>query len=178
MKLFSFIHFPEINTERLLLRQLNSDDALAIFKLRSNKESNKLITRNTPKSLDEASEFITICHQEFEKENRIFWAMVSKETNEVIGTIVYHKISLDTNYAEIGYELDPIFHQKGFMSEAMNAVLEFGGSKMKLKVIEAFTHKNNIASIALLEKHLFVFQPERRDEGFENNRIFRLDIQY
>ena len=176
MKLFSFIHFPEINTERLLLRQLNTDDVKAIFKLRSNKEINKLISRNTPKSLDEASEFITICHQEFEKQNRIFWAMVLKETNEVIGTIVYHKISLDTNYAEIGYELDPSFHQKGFMSEAMNAVLEFGISKMNLKVIEAFTHKNNIASIALLEKHLFVFQPKRRDEGVENNRIFRLDI--
>ena len=47
---------------------------------------------------------------------------------------------------------------------------------MQLKIIEAFTHQNNIASIALLEKHNFVFQPERSDESFENNRIFRLDI--
>ena len=29
-----------------------------------------------------------------------------------------------------------------------------------------------MTSIALLEKHNFVFQPERREEGFENNRIF------
>jgi len=168
--------FPELQTERLVLRQLKTNDVNAIFDLRSSEEVNKLITRKTPKNIEEAADFISVCHQEFEKQNRIFWAMVLKETNEVIGTIVYHKISLDTNYAEIGYELDPKFHKKGFMSEAMNAVLEFGISKMNLKVIEAFTHKNNIASIALLEKHLFVFQPKRRDEGVENNRIFRLDI--
>jgi len=52
--------------------------------------------------------------------------------------------------------------------------LDFGFHSMKLKTIEAFTHKNNTASKALLEKHHFVFQPERYDDGFENNRIFRL----
>ena len=33
-----------------------------------------------------------------------------------------------------------------------------------------------MTSIALLEKHNFVFQPERRDNGFENNRIFQFKI--
>jgi len=176
MKQFSFTDFPEINTERLLLRQLNADDANAIFKLRSNTKINKLITRKTPKNLEEAADFIAVCQQEFEKHNRIFWAMEVKENKQIIGTIVYHTISLDDKYAEVGYELHPTFHQKGFMNEAMKTVISFGIKTMQLKIIEAFTHQNNIASIALLEKHNFVFQPERRDEGFENNRIFRLDI--
>lgn len=174
MKQFSFLHFPELKTERLLLRQLNTNDANAIFKLRSNKEINKLITRKIPKCIEDTEEFISVCHQEFEKQNRIFWAMELKETKEVIGTIVFHNISLDENYVEIGYELNPTFHKKGLMNEAMQAVVAFGVKTMKLKVIEAFTHQNNIASSALLEKHNFVFQPERRDEGFENNRIFKL----
>ncbi|MFN0729929.1 GNAT family N-acetyltransferase [Polaribacter gochangensis] len=176
MKSFSFTVFPEINTERLSLRQLNTDDADVIFKLRSNKEINKFISRKTPKTLEEAADFIAVCHQEFKKENRIFWVMELNETKQVIGTIVYHNISLKNDYAEIGYELHPIFHQKGLMNEAMEAVIEFGKTTMQLKTIEAFTHQNNIASIALLEKHCFVFQPERRDEGFENNRIFRLEL--
>ena len=102
--------------------------------------------------------------------------MQLKETNELIGTIVYHRISLKDNYAEIGYEMNPKFHKKGFMNEAMRKAVSFGIKTMKLEIIEAFTHQNNIASIALLEKHNFVFQPERRDKGFENNRIFRLEI--
>ncbi|WP_347173754.1 GNAT family N-acetyltransferase [Polaribacter uvawellassae] len=168
--------FPEINTERLSLRQLNTDDADVIFKLRSNKEINKFISRKTPKTLEEAADFIAVCHQEFEKKNRIFWAIELKETKQVIGTIVYHNISLKNKYAEIGYELHPTFHQKGLMNEAMQAVLEFGKTTFQLKITEAFTHQNNKASIALLEKHQFVFQPERKDEGFENNRIFRLQL--
>jgi ribosomal-protein-alanine N-acetyltransferase len=44
-----------------------------------------------------------------------------------------------------------------------------------LKTIEAFTHKDNTASNALLEKQKFVLDPERRDEGFENNRSYRLE---
>ena len=176
MKQFSFKDFPKIYTERLLLRQLNSDDVLAIFKLRSHPKVNRFITRETPKNIEESAEFITICHQEFEKQNRIFWAIEDKSTKQLIGSIVYHRISIETNYAEIGYELDPSFHQKGFMSEAMKAVLEFGKSTMQLKTIEAFTHQNNTASKTLLEKHHFIFQPERREQGFENNRIFRLEI--
>ena len=168
--------FPELQTERLILRQLKANDVKSIFELRSSEIVNKLITRKTPKNLEEASEFISVCHQEFEKKNRIFWAIQLKETNELIGTIVYHNISLEKEYAEVGYELNPNFLKKGFMNEAMQKVISFGIKTMSLKVIEAFTHQNNIASIALLEKHNFVYQPERRDNGFENNRIFQFKI--
>ena len=61
------------------------------------------------------------------------------------------------------------------MSEAMTAVLKFEAEHLKLKTIEAFTHKNNVASRALLEKHHFVFQPKRKCESFEYNRIFKLE---
>ena len=176
MKQFSFLHFPELKTERLQLRQLKADDVKGIFELRSSEVVNKLITRKIPKKLEEAAEFISDCHQEFEKQNRVFWAMQLKETNELIGTIVYHNISLEKDYAEIGYELNPNFLKKGFMNEAMQKVISFGIKTMNLKVIEAFTHQNNMASIALLEKHNFVSQPERRDKGFENNRIFQFKL--
>ena len=59
------------------------------------------------------------------------------------------------------------------MSEAMSKVLDFGIEAMNLKTLEAFTHQNNTASIALLEKYLFVLQPERRDETIEDNRIYK-----
>ena len=61
------------------------------------------------------------------------------------------------------------------MSEALQTVLEFGIKKLHLKTIEAFTHKNNIASKALLEKHHFKFQPNRRCKVYSFNRIWRLD---
>ena len=172
---FSFIDFPILKTERLILRKLTFNDVFAIFKLRSSKEINELISRETPKNLKDAEKFIKVCHTEFEKENRIFWAMEFENT--LIGTIVYHNISLVNKYAEIGYELNPRYQQKGFMSEAMDKVLAFGINKIKLKTVEAFTHKNNKASITLLEKYHFVFQPKRKCSSVENNRIWKLKIK-
>ncbi len=174
MKEFNFTTFPELTTNRLTLRQLKPDDVKAIYNLRSSKEINRLITRKTPKNLNDASEFITMIHKGFQNQKNVFWALILKETQQLIGTIVFHRISIDTNYAEIGYELNPTFHKKGFMNEAMSAVLDFGIYKMKFTVIEAFTHKNNSRSISLLKKHQFIFQSKRREEGFENNRIFKL----
>lgn len=169
---FTFTTFPNLITDRLVLRELNFNDVKAIFELRSSKEINKLISRETPKNIEEAKEFIKVCHQEFKNENRVFWAIELED--KVIGTIVYHKISLQNRYAEIGYELNPNYQQKGFMSKALKTVLDFGFHQMNLKTIEAFTHKNNIASIALLEKYHFKYQPERKCKSFEHNRIFKI----
>lgn len=169
-----FTSFPKLKTERLTLRELSFNDIKAVFDLRSSEEINKLITRKTPAHIEETKEFISVCHSEFKNQNRVFWAM--EFNKEVIGTIVFHNISLKDNYAEIGYELNPKFQQKGFMSEAMNAVLEFGKTKMKFKTIEAFTHKNNIPSITLLEKYNFVLMPERKCKSVADNRIYKLEI--
>ncbi len=173
MQEFSFTTFPELTTERLILRQLTFDDKKAIFRLRSNKEVNELIERETPKNLNQAEGFIQTCLDEFENENRVFWAMVLENTNQLIGTIVFHKVDLENNYAEIGYEMNPDYQDEGYMSEAMKVVLDFGIMSMNLKTIEAYTHHNNTASIALIEKFLFALQPERKDEAIEDNRIYK-----
>ena len=173
MQEFSFTDFPELSTERLILRQLSFDDKKAIFRLRSNIEVNEFIQRETPKNLNQAEGFIQTCLDEFENENRVFWAMVQEDTNQLIGTIVYHRVDLENNYAEIGYEMNPDYQDEGYMSEAMKTVLDFGIMSMNLKTIEAFTHHNNTASIALLEKFLFTLQSDRKDETNENNRIYK-----
>ncbi|MFT4576078.1 MAG: ribosomal-protein-alanine N-acetyltransferase [Polaribacter sp.] len=173
MQEFSFTLFPELSTERLVLRQLTFDDKKAIFRLRSNKEINEFIQRETLKNLNQAEGFIQTCLDEFEKENRVFWAMVLEDSNQLIGTIVLHKVDLENNYAEIGFEMNPDYQDEGYMSEAMSTILDFGTTAMNLKTIEAYTHQNNTASIALLEKYLFVLQPERKDEAVEDNRIYK-----
>lgn len=173
MQEFSFSTFPELATERLTLRQLTFDDIKPIFRLRSNREINELITRETPKNLNEAEAFIDTCLNEFTNENRVFWGLELKKSNQLIGSIALHRIDLENNFAEIGYELNPDYQDEGYMSEAMSEVLDFGITAMNLKTLEAFTHQNNTASIALLEKYLFVLQPDRRDEAIANNRIYK-----
>jgi len=165
--------FPELSTERLTLRQLSFKDKRDIFKLRANKEVNKLIARETPKNLNDADAFIQTCLDEFEKGNRIFWAIEQKETYQMIGTIVFHNINVENSYAEVGYELNPDYQKEGFMSEATEAILAFGKNTLNLKTVEAFTHKDNTDSITLLEKHQFILGD---DDLFGDNRVFSLNI--
>jgi ribosomal-protein-alanine N-acetyltransferase len=56
---------------------------------------------------------------------------------------------------ELGYSMLTQYHGKGLMSEALAAAVDYGFNTMNLQVIHAHTHKDNIASIRLLEKAKF-----------------------
>jgi ribosomal-protein-alanine N-acetyltransferase len=171
---FNFTTFPVLETERLTLRELNLNDAKAIFGLRTNKEINEFIDRKRLNNLSESRAFIDLISKLAATNKGLFWVLESKNNQQLIGTIGLRNFEDEKNYAEIGYELDPSYHQRGFMSEAFEAILKFGFENLELKTIEAFTHQKNTASIALLKKQQFVLDPERREEGFENNRSYRI----
>jgi ribosomal-protein-alanine N-acetyltransferase len=171
---FNFTTFPVLETERLTLRELNLNDAKAIFGLRTNKEINEFIDRKRLNNLSESRAFIDLISKLTATNKGLFWVLESKNNQQLIGTIGLRNFEDEKNYAEIGYELDPSYHQRGFMSEAFEAILKFGFENLELKTIEAFTHQKNTASIALLKKQQFVLDPERREEGFENNRSYRI----
>jgi ribosomal-protein-alanine N-acetyltransferase len=171
---FDFTNFPVLQTERLTLRELNLNDTKAIFRLRTKKEVVEFIDRKTLNNLSETRAFIERISKLTSNNKGVFWVIESKSNSQVIGTIGLRNFEDEEDYAEIGYELEPSYQQKGFMSEAFNVVVEYGFKQMELKTIEAFTHKNNKASIALLEKQKFVFEPEIKDEGFENNISYRI----
>jgi ribosomal-protein-alanine N-acetyltransferase len=171
---FDFTNFPVLQTERLTLRELNLNDTKAIFRLRTKKEVVEFIDRKTLNNLSETRAFIERISKLTSNNKGVFWVIESKSNSQVIGTIGLRNFEDEENYAEIGYELEPSYQQKGFMSEAFNVVVEYGFKQIELKTIEAFTHKNNKASIALLEKQKFVFEPEIKDEGFENNISYRI----
>ncbi|WP_397446383.1 GNAT family N-acetyltransferase [Polaribacter sp. R77954] len=171
---FNFTSFPALETQRIFLKAAVLKDTKAVFDLRSCKKINKFVGTKRIESLDEAKDFIIVCKSLYTNKKRVFWLITFQQ--QVIGSIVLHRINLDENYAEIGYKLKPEYQKKGLMSEAMQTVLEFGLQQLNLKTIEAFTHKNNIASIALLKKHNFVYQPERRCNVFDFNRVWKLEV--
>ncbi|MCG1036398.1 GNAT family N-acetyltransferase [Polaribacter sargassicola] len=171
---FDFSTFPVLETERLTLRALSLDDAKAIFGLRANKEVNEFIQRETPKNLAQTRGFIDSITELTANNKGILWAIQSNNSEELLGTIGLRNFETEDNYAEIGYEIHPDYQERGYMTEAIKEVIEYGFSKLNLKTIEAFTHKNNIASITLLDNQDFVLQTEREDENFKDNRIYKL----
>jgi ribosomal-protein-alanine N-acetyltransferase len=173
---FNFTPFPVLETERFTLRALELNDAKAIFGLRTNKEVNTFITRTRLNNLSETRAFIDRISNSIANNTGVFWVLESKDTAELLGTLVLCNFEIEEDYAEIGYDMHPDFQENGYMSEAFKAILNFAAKQMDLKFIEAFTHKENNASVALLEKFNFELQPDRKDANVAENHIYRFAV--
>lgn len=174
MSVTQFNPFPIVTTERLILRQITTDDDQDIFELRSDDVVRKYIARAEMADVTEAKAWIERINNNVKEGKSINWAIMLKETNAFIGLICLWNFSEDRTVAETGYELSPAYHDKGIMTEALIAAIDYGFSVLHLKSIEAFTHKENERSIRMLQKQNFVRNKTRVDEGFPNNVIFIL----
>ena len=84
----SFTPFPELKTQRLLLRRLQKTDANEMFFLRSNDDVLRYIGKEPASSVKEAEEFIAKINKAVDQNESILWgiALVS-DPSVIIGTI-------------------------------------------------------------------------------------------
>ncbi|PKL90192.1 MAG: N-acetyltransferase [Ignavibacteriae bacterium HGW-Ignavibacteriae-2] len=148
--------FPQLESKRLILRQLKVSDLNEIFSIRSNAEISEFLDRPLAKTLDEAGKFITKINKGIKNNEWIYWALAPKHENKLIGTICLWKILENKNQAEIGFELLPEYQGKGLMQEALSEVLEYGFNTMGLNKIDGEVDPRNIKSIRLMLKNGFV----------------------
>jgi ribosomal-protein-alanine N-acetyltransferase len=166
-----FSPFPILQTERLILRKLSLDDAEEIFFLRSDEEVNRYLDRTRAVDLDDALGFINKVNIGIANDKWMYWAVCFKDNPKLIGTVCLWNLNEEENKAEVGYELMPEYQRKGIAQESLDGVIGFGFSKLELDKIEAYTQKENLASIKLLEKLNFVrdFDEETKiDYSVEN----------
>ncbi|MGI8786260.1 MAG: GNAT family N-acetyltransferase [Pyrinomonadaceae bacterium] len=152
----NFMPFPVLKTERLILRQIEADDAAVVFDLRTNKTVNKFLLRTSPETIENVLRTIEKLNQGISAGNNIYWVLNLENDRKVIGTICLWNLDAEKSVGEIGYEIHPDFQGKGLMREAVKRVLKYGFEEMKLEKIEAWTNTANSASIRLLERNNFV----------------------
>jgi ribosomal-protein-alanine N-acetyltransferase len=157
--------FPLLTTKRLLLRQLQPTDDKAIFALRSNTQVNAYIQRPLPNNINDARYFINSIIEGIGNKEWLYWALILKDTTQLIGTICLWHFSNDSTMAEIGYELHPDFQGLGLMSEALKTVMDYGFITLQLNTIEAYTQPGNTKSISLLEKNNFTLDLNSNNYG-------------
>lgn len=127
------------------------------------------------KSISDALKFIKELNEYLENNKSISWGITFKDDPKIIGTICLWNFSQNNKTAEVGYDLNPKFHKKGIMSEALKMIINFGFKELKLNKIEAFTHTENENSKKLLEKNGFQFIKDRKDLDNESNIIFEIE---
>ncbi|MFC5269849.1 GNAT family N-acetyltransferase [Adhaeribacter terreus] len=148
--------FTNLETERLILREVRETDAPEILFFRSDDTIMRFLDREKLKSEDEALEYIANTRKAVLENEGINWGICLKGSEKLIGTIGLWRFIKANHRAEIGYSLHPDYWNKGLMSEAMKVVLDYGFQTLKLHSIEANINPKNDASRKLLEKHGFV----------------------
>jgi ribosomal-protein-alanine N-acetyltransferase len=147
-----FKHLPVIETGRLRLRKLSMRDAGDVFEYASVEEVAEHVTWEYHRNLSDSVHYLRFITKQYEDGFPAPWGIVHKDLGKLIGTIGYHVWSLQSRYGEVGYALSKDFWNKGYVTEAFNAVIRFGFENMGLNRIEATCKMLNYASEKVMIK--------------------------
>ena len=162
-----FNEFPTIETKNLILESFTIQDADELFKIRSDDRVTKYLDRDNHKTVEESRIMIQRIIQSYKDKAGINWIIREKTSFEVVGYVGYWNLIRENVRAEIGYALKPEYWGKGYMSETLLKVIEFGFSEFNLHSIIGNVNPQNERSIKILEK-----------SGFNKEAHFREDYLY
>jgi RimJ/RimL family protein N-acetyltransferase len=141
-----------LETERLLLRQLSTEDAEFILELLNEPSFIRNIGDRGVRTIDDANSYILNGPvASYAKNGFGLYLVKLKETDESIG--MCGLIKRDTlEDVDIGYAFLPRFWSKGYAVESARAVKEYARNAVGLKRIVAIVDPQNEDSIHVLEK--------------------------
>ncbi len=149
--------FQDIETERLMLKSISTDDRDFIFKQFSDDDINRYLYDAEPMtSVEEADEIIEFYMQP-EPRGQHRWVIIDKASGEKIGTCGFHCWNREEGSVEMGYDLQKAYWGKGYMTEALKAVLAEYIDKMGVSAVYAHIYTENERSIKLAQKLGFAF---------------------
>lgn len=147
-----------LETDRLTLRQLDSDDAPFVLKLVNEPSWLKYIGDKGVRTLEDAENYIRTGPADMYRRLGFgLWLTELTNSQEPIGICgLLKRDTLDD--VDIGFALLPGFWKQGYAFEAAGATLEYARDTLGLARVVAITTRNNAASCALLEKLEFHLQ--------------------
>lgn len=143
--------FPVLETERLLLREITSDDVDTIFAIHGDRELMKWF--GEPAADREAAERVVdfFASMRLLPDPGVRWGLERKSDHRLIGSCGLMGWRRSDRKCGLGYELAADAQGQGYMNEALNAALAWGRGQMNLVRIEAQIHPDNLASQRLAE---------------------------
>lgn len=155
---------PKVETDRLVLRQRTIDDVPDMFDYVS--LENVAYPAGLPPIAtleDEYDYFENRYYQNLEKANLPSgYGITVKESDRVIGSCDFNHRHEDDVF-EIGYMLHPDFWGRGYMTEAVSALIEIGFTLLNLHKVEIRCYGSNKQSQRVAEKLGFTLEARIRD---------------
>ena len=148
---------PEIiQSERLTMRKPRLEDAPTIFRnWTQDPEVTRYLTWKPHKHLGETEAFLERCLRAWEAGTDFPYVITFIKQDEPVGMIEIH---IRGFILEIGYGLARREWGKGFMTEAVQKVIELGLSQPDIYRLQAICDVENIASARVMEKAGMIYE--------------------
>lgn len=142
--------FEKINTPRISLRLISHKDVTSLHAILNNPLVSKFNDYSTPLSKSDVKQLIQDDISGYYEGEVIRLAITHNTLNKVIGSCGLYKINEQVSCAFLGFEMAPDFWGKGYMKEALVALIPELVMIFKLKTIYAEVDSRNLASCNLL----------------------------
>lgn len=160
---------PHFFTNRLYIRPIEWEDIDDFFDVCSQSEVTQYLTFNPHEYLSDTHRVIENMMRAYSMGQSVNFAIVLKSTNHLIGSA-----SLTFNYvnrsAEVGYLLDAKYWNQGYMSEAIQALIEVAFNYYRVEFLYAKHIVENIASQKIIEKMLL------KKYVYKNSLLLKISI--
>lgn len=141
---------PGLETDRLFLREIHSDDVDAIFNCWMQDENvSRYMWWKASKEINEAKKFVEFELGNLENDQWNRWMIILKSTKELIGTCLIF-FNDEEGHWDISYNLGTRYWGKGYMTEAMRTVVKYAVEKMQItEIITSYAVENHFSGRVL-----------------------------
>lgn len=167
---------PTIESARVALRELKESDLKSLFEIYSNRRAMKYWDTIPHEDISITTNAFHKLKELMEMNQGLSWGITLKETNNIIGHFVLHGWNTTRNQTQLGYIINPEYWGKGLGSETLYSVINFCFIEMSFNSILAEVDPNNLASIAILQKHGFAIKEEKKKDLNINNNFYDTNV--
>ena len=162
---------PIITTPRVVLRWISEDDIDSLYEIFSSPQVMRYWSSAPLSDREAAADLQREIAEGNETETMLKWGLALRDSDTVIGTTTLFNLSLDNGRAELGYAMAHAHWGKGYMNEALTALVSHAFEVMELRRLEADVDPRNAASIRTLERLGFQREGFLRERWHVNGEI-------
>ena len=139
-----------LETQRLILREMDDSDFCALKKVISDPETMKYYKK--PYDDEGVTRWINWCKDSYQKYGFGLWAVIYKETGEMIGDAGISMQFIDDEWKpEIGYHLRKDYHRQGIGKEMTQAVRDYFFTRFAFDEVYSYMEEDNLPSYKTAE---------------------------
>jgi len=163
--------FPVLHTERLDLIEITQAHLGDLYKLFGDEEVTRFYNILPFTKEQEAQKYLDWFQTRFKEKLGIRWGIALKGNSSIIGTVGFNNFTRH-HRSNIGYDLQTEHWNKGYITEALRAAIDFGFNRLEVNRIEAEVMPLNVVSDRVLAKLGFTNEGILRQWMFWNDKYY------